>query len=65
MTNATLDRIAPEVTTPSAPETGADRDAFLTIVAGQEAPTYAPGRNGGRQASFDAVAAWNAVGRID
>ena len=39
---------------------------FLAIVAGQETPEYAPGRvNAGRQASFDAVAAWNAVGRID
>ncbi len=58
MTNATLTRTAPAVdTTPS---------EFLTIVAAQEAPEYAPGRvNGGRQASFDAVAAWNAVGNVD
>lgn len=39
---------------------------FLAIVAGEETPEFAPGRvNNGRQASFDAVAAWNAVGRID
>lgn len=41
-------------------------DEFLTIVAGEDSAEYAPGRiNNGRQASFDAVSAWNAVGRID
>ena len=39
---------------------------FLTIVAADTKPEFAPGRiNNGRQASFDAVAAWNSVGRID
>lgn len=39
---------------------------FLRTLAEAESPEYAPGRvNNGRQASFDAVAAWNAVGRID
>lgn len=41
-------------------------DELIAVLAGQERPTYAPGRvNDGRQASFDSVAAWNAVGRID
>ena len=39
---------------------------FLASVAGKERPEYAPGRvNNGRQASFEAVSAWNAAGRID
>jgi hypothetical protein len=59
MTNATL--------TPAPVETATNTDSdFLAILAGGERPEYAPGRvNGGRQASFDTVAAWNAVGRID
>lgn len=38
----------------------------LMMEAAETAPEYAPGRvNSGRQASFDAVSAWNAVGAID
>lgn len=52
--------VAPEISTPF----GASE--FLAIVAGEQHVEYAPGRvNNGRQASFDAVAAWNSVGAID
>jgi hypothetical protein len=37
----------------------------LIALAASEGVEFAPGRVGGRQASFDAVAAWNAVGMID
>lgn len=58
MANATL-------TAPTVKNDTTDSE-FLALVAGSERPEYAPGRtNNGRQASFDAVAAWNAAGRID
>jgi hypothetical protein len=53
-------------TTTTTQTTDSTDSEFLAIIAGSERPEFAPGRtNGGRQASFDAVAAWNAVGRID
>ena len=58
MANATL--------TATATATDTTDSEFLAILAGDERPEFAPGRvNNGRQASFDAVSAWNAVGRID
>ena len=56
MATATITRTAPVDTTTS---------DLLALLAGQETPEFAPGRVGGRQASFDAVAAWSASGSID
>lgn len=56
MATATLTQATTDTTT----------SEFLTIAASEDVREFAPGRiNNGRQASFDAVAAWNAVGRID
>lgn len=42
------------------------QDEYLALLVASERAEFAPGRiNNGRQASFDAVAAWNSVGRID
>jgi hypothetical protein len=63
-TSATLTLSAP-VITQAAPTTPEERDAFLLTVADLSSVEYAPGRVGGRQASFDAVAAWQSSGAID
>jgi hypothetical protein len=68
MSNATLapiqavtevETVQPEVVT------GNGASEFLAIVAANVKPEFAPGRvNAGRQASFDAVAGWNARGGV-
>ncbi len=60
MANATL---SPVPTTTTRETTTSE---FIAIVAAQSRPEYAPGRvNSGRQASFDAIAGWNARGGVD
>lgn len=66
MAMATLETITPaqhELTLARRELTASD---ILAMEAAETRVEFAPGRvNSGRQASFDAVSAWNAAGSID